>query len=451
MEPVKEITELLLPVPEEELRILLSRYQEHLCTLLRVPASLLYVADAMEPECFRYEAGAGVQGEPTPVEFRIGEGFLGEAVKEKQPLHQRLARTLLGDASLSALLATEELDLFAIPLMYQGSVEGLWVIASDTPTLLDTLQSPGWQDLLYKTATYLQSVRARRSIQALLEQSQLQNQELISREEELRQNLEELSVTQEEMRRTQKLLEERAYWQTVYNDLSGILLQNIASRSAFQSLSRIFAAQLAKHLDAKALVFLHAEGGAWKPLVSWASKKNSVEWPETWHISPSLLQTLSKRNSELIVSVAEVGLPSESLDCILAPYLSPKRIEGLLIIVGSEALTISPDTRSKFLHDITVAFFSSYERLQKLTDYLQSLLTRIAEVSRAQVSLGSRAEAEKGELPWLDSIPILHRSPYLKSLQNALQENKDLWTPPEELAAGEFVMLLGDTLLRLKW
>lgn len=139
------------------------------------------------------------------------------------------------------------------------------------------------------------------------------------------------------------------------------------------------------------------------------------------------------------------------MDCILTPYLSPERVEGLLFILGSEALTISPETRSRFLHDITVAFFSSYERIQKLTDYIQSLLTRIGEVSRAQVTLGNRADAEKGELPWLDSIPILHRPPYLKSLQNALQEDKDHWTPPEELASGEFVMLLGETLFRLKW
>lgn len=446
-----ELADLLLPVPEEELSSLLSRVQSRLCAELKAPASLLYIADATDSEHFRFEAGAGEAQDPVPREFRTGEGFLGQAVKEKRVLLQRVSTGLLGEAPLSALLTSEEVSLIAIPLIYQDQVEGLWVLASEDPNLPDTLQTAEWQDFLYKTATYLQSVCARRSIQALLEQSQLQNQELISREEELRQNLEELSVTQEEMRRTQKLLEERAYWQTVYNDLVNILLQNIASRSVFQSLSRVFTAQLAKHLDAKALIFLHWEDPIWKPLASWSSKKSPVQWPETWQFPPAVLQTLSKKNNETTVPAAEISLSPEAGDCILVPYLSPKRVEGLLLIVGSEASTISPDTRSKFLHDVTVAFFSSYERIQKLTEYLQGLLNRIAEASQAQVTLGTRAAAEKGELPWLDTIPILHRPPYVESLQQALKENNDHWIPPEELAAKEFIMFLGDSLMRLKW
>lgn len=216
-------------------------------------------------------------------------------------------------------------------------MEGLWVLAGDSPTLLDTLQSPEWQELLYKTATYLQSVRARRSIQALLEQSQLQNQELISREEELRQNLEELSVTQEEMRRTQKLLEERAYWQNVLNDLAGLLFQNIASLPVFRSLSRIFVAQLAKHLEARALALVHWEGEKGQTLVSWASKKSPIALPETWTLPPDLIQTLSRQNKEIVVPASEIGLSGEHVDCIVSPYLTPKRLEGLLLVIGSEA------------------------------------------------------------------------------------------------------------------
>lgn len=112
---------------------------------------------------------------------------------------------------------------------------------------------------------------------------------------------------------------------------------------------------------------------------------------------------------------------------------------------------VSPEIRSKFLHDITAVFFTSYGRVKELSSYLRDLLEEVAQASQAQVSSVSRALAEKGELPWLDSIPILHRAAYVESLQNALRENKDRWFPPDELASRELVVMLSDFLLHLKW
>lgn len=448
MTTLRNITELLLPVPETELKPLLTRFQEQLCKFFQLPASLLYIADSMDSTHFHYEAAAGFAQEPSPKEFREGEGFLGQAVKEKRPLPQSLTEELLHGSPLSALVEVERVTLFAIPLIYQNHVEGLWILASDNPNLLDTLQSSEAQEFLYQTAVYLQSVRARRSVQSLLEQSQLQNQELISREEELRQNLEELWVTQEEMRRAQKLLEERTHWQAVYTELK-TLLENVATSTELHPITQQFAEKLGRHLGVQAVDVEVLTPDGPESVAHW-SAADSSPFPEGWRFSAALPEA-SEQFTLLPFSASELHLSPEPESWLLVPGYFSGELLGFLLIGGTPEILTPTEVRAKFYQDTAQAFVNTYRRTLRVNRIAKDFYTAMGQASKAKVSTASRASLKTGNLPWLSEIPAAHQAEYVESLRKTAEEGQIYWIPPMETGAREMVTLTTDQLFRIVW
>ncbi|MCX7606701.1 MAG: hypothetical protein N2170_05485 [Bacteroidia bacterium] len=448
MEIAKELEDLLIPVSEEELAPLLRRLQEQLCVYYHSPISLLYIADAVSGEKFLYEAGAGLTSPPTPVSFSIGEGFLGQAAKERRYLCQAFPGHFLGDPILSALVEVEEITVVAIPLVYQDCVEGVWVLGTSRADITETLENDAWKEFLYKWAAYLQSIRSRRYIQALLEQSQVQNQELISREEELRQNLEELAVTQEEMRRTQQLMAERARWQDFVIDLFTLMAS--VSDHRFRSTARIFLAQLGQYVDALTTTALSPSEGGWKMLYSWKSRKANFELPTLWHLPDDLVTAFLESRTCTTRSGGELGLVEGPSYWVLVPYFTPQGVGGLLAIGHVEPLPLEAERARAYLH-AAIAFFSTYERIQHTFSHEKELLTTIARLSRGKIETIPLPELEKDAPAWLHNLPMHSREAYLKSIQEALRQNLYVWQPPDDVAPQEICLFSNQQLIRLSW
>jgi hypothetical protein len=326
---MKELSTYLIPVEEEQFQPLQTQLLQRLCQVHRLPAAILYLSDAEEGSRFQYEASSGLSADPTPQTFRTGEGLLGQAALEKRLLTDRIPAHQLLSPTLSPLVELDAVFLYAIPLLYQDQVQGLLVLVSSESA--DTLlESPDWREFLSEWGTYLQSVRSRRYIQTLLEKTQIQNQELATREEELRQNLEELSVTQEEMRRTQELLTERSRWQELVIDLFALT----ASATAFEggSLMRVFLAQASRFMEAQGGLALwkDPDKNTYRIVAQWLSKSVEFLWPEHWTFQEDLLKRLEKERkavsavSQEILSEGEPALTG----WFVAPYFEPKGLEG---------------------------------------------------------------------------------------------------------------------------
>ncbi|MEN2992862.1 MAG: hypothetical protein ABDH91_04835 [Bacteroidia bacterium] len=449
MSALKALEQLLVPVPEAEVGPLLERYQSFLCRELQALGSILYIAEADESNpTFRFEAGAGLAEPPTPERFRKGEGWLGQASTEKQPVTFRLPLAQLLKPSLSAIVEANEVYLTAVPLFFQDQLQALWIVLSEKPDLESILGQPEWREVLYKWSAYLQSLRARRYIQALLEQAQLQNQELITREEELRQNLEELAATQEEMRRTQALLARQAELQSFVIDTFTLL--STANVFRFYSVSRIFLAQLSQYLEVQAAVVLSPRLDSWQVLAAWKSRKYSEELPKEWPIAPEILQALNEARTCVARPASEVGPSSLIGEWVLVPYFTPKGIGGLLALAYPQPVALDEDLKRALLH-IATAYFSSYERTKTSAQEIKRWLTQMAHVSGASIQEAAIEGLGSGELPWLSEIPLVQREAYLASLNEALQQKATFWQPPAEIASREIGFFLLDELVRLRW
>ncbi|MCX7764836.1 MAG: hypothetical protein N2253_08100 [Bacteroidia bacterium] len=446
MKSLRELEELLVPVADEELPQLLEHFQAELCAYLRAAASLLYTEDPLQQGFFQYEVGSGLAHAPTPSRFSKGEGFLGEAVKEKTILTERLPSQVLGNPGASALIEAPEVSVIAVPLIYQDRVEGLWCIASEQD-LSATLSQEEWQDFLYRWAAYLQSIRTRRYIQALLEQTQIQNQELITREEELRQNLEELAVTQEEMKRAQQLLSKQSERQNFIIDL--FTLMATARMSNFRSLSRIFLAQIHQYFRAEHTAAFVREEDGWRLLSQWIGKKAHLQLPPKWMPNASILEGLEKNRYPACYSDADLGFSTGDYYWLLMPYYIVSGLYGMILMAFPEPYPIETEGHKEFLQ-IPIAYFTAYDRYQEESKAALQTLELIARVSQARIQKEA-VETPIENLPWLSEIPLVQREAYLSAFREALKQQSGLWIPPENISNKELIFFTEKAFYRLKW
>lgn len=446
MNPLHELGELLVPISDKDVPVLLETFQAHLCSTIGAAASILYIADATDAELYAFEVGSGLAGPPTPTRFRKGEGFLGQVVKEKRILYERFPSDVWGEPATSALIEVPEINIYAVPLIYQEQVEGVWCIAADKD-LEPLLKTTDWQELQYKWAAYIHSLRSRRYIQSLLEQSQVQNQELITREEELRQNLEELAVTQEEMRRAQQLLAQQSERQTFIIDL--FTLMAAADQGNFRSLSRIFLAQTVQYFHAEMGVALLRNDSEWNLLFKWSGKKDAPESLSDWHIPSIISEAFEHKRQPACYFAAEVGLEADNRYWLLLPYYTVKGLAGLIGLAFSEPFPIETEGHNDLMH-IPIAYFSAYERVQKSITATQATLQLIAEASEAQTSTVP-IEAPLETLPWLSEIPLVQRETYIAALREGMKQQRPFWVPPTEVARKEIIFITDKLLYRLKW
>ncbi|MFO7659031.1 MAG: PAS domain-containing protein [Bacteroidales bacterium] len=156
--------------------------------------------------------------------FKIGEGYIGTCYKENATIElNETSQTFL--KVYSGLGQTNPPCLVFVPLKQDDNNMGVIEIASFKK--IDSYKIKFLEKLSENIASSLAISQANEKMQILLDQSKVQARELQTREEELRQNLEEMHATQEDLNRQmetnkimqQSLLKEKALLDSLMNSL----------------------------------------------------------------------------------------------------------------------------------------------------------------------------------------------------------------------------------------
>ncbi|MBN2612354.1 MAG: PAS domain S-box protein [Bacteroidales bacterium] len=156
--------------------------------------------------------------------FKIGEGYIGTCYKEGTTMELAdINQTFL--KVYSGLGQASPGHLVFVPLKQDENNMGVIEIASFKK--IDTYKIRFLEKLSENIASSLAINQANEKMQVLLEQSKVQARELQTREEELRQNLEEMHATQEDLNRQmeankimqQNLIKEKALLDSLMNSL----------------------------------------------------------------------------------------------------------------------------------------------------------------------------------------------------------------------------------------
>lgn len=136
--------------------------------------------------------------------IELGEGLVGQTAQSRRPLYLT-HETGIDTHTHSSLARLQLRGLAIVPLVFNERLEGVLEMAT-----LDPL-SPEKRELLEALAQVLaanlSTIANQSKLRLLLQEAQDKSNALISQEEELRQNLEELEATQDEMRRVQQELQ----------------------------------------------------------------------------------------------------------------------------------------------------------------------------------------------------------------------------------------------------
>ncbi len=166
---------------------------------------------------YAYDRRKYIEGSVRPGIGLVGQVYLeGEYTYiEQVPENYIHITSGMGDAPPNCLII--------IPMIYDGSIEGILEIAG-----FNKMEDQVRDFLLQAAeiiAANLNTVKRNEKTRKLLEESQHQTQALQAQEEEMRQNMEEMQATQEEMARTQRqLAEKEAYFDSIINNTNDSII-----------------------------------------------------------------------------------------------------------------------------------------------------------------------------------------------------------------------------------
>jgi methyl-accepting chemotaxis protein len=130
--------------------------------------------------------------------FEVGEGLVGSCAAERDTIYLTDIPQDYIEVT-SGLGGTNPNVLLIIPLVIEGDVLGVMEIASLKP--FEDYQIEFVEKLAESIASTIRTVKVNQTTNELLIKSQEQTEMMISQEEEMRQNMEELQATQEEAAR----------------------------------------------------------------------------------------------------------------------------------------------------------------------------------------------------------------------------------------------------------
>lgn len=140
----------------------------------------------------------------SPQRYKLGEGLIGQAAVEKKPIFLNGVQT--GQTRLiSSIIDAEPLSVCVIPFVFEGNVLGVCELGR-----LNEFKPEAREFLLASAdsiAIAINSAIARKRIQLLLEETQVQSEELQSQQEELRQINEELEEQAQSLKQQQEELQ----------------------------------------------------------------------------------------------------------------------------------------------------------------------------------------------------------------------------------------------------
>ncbi|MFZ6029715.1 MAG: GAF domain-containing protein [Chloroflexota bacterium] len=165
---------------EQSLSRLANRAVQAICRHIGSPVGALYL---LEKDTLFLCGGYAADAPENPPSFRLGEGLVGQAALDKEPIH-------LTDVPVeyltirSGLGNTTPREVAVWPLTYNQSVIG--VVEVGLLSALTDAQRYFFEQASRAMIAALQTVQARQRVDELLAETQAQSEELQSREEELR-------------------------------------------------------------------------------------------------------------------------------------------------------------------------------------------------------------------------------------------------------------------------
>ena len=189
---------------EKRVDVLCDKALAYLARYLDVPLATLYATDA-EGDLSRIAVYAsGMHMVETPERIAVGQGLLGQAAKDKRPLHVRRIPDDYAHVE-SALGRAAPRELLIAPAAVDGVVHAVAEFAFLRPVEAED------RELLARLseviAVAIRSSRERERIDQLLAETQQQAEEMQTQQEELRVSNEELEEQSHALKASQTLLE----------------------------------------------------------------------------------------------------------------------------------------------------------------------------------------------------------------------------------------------------
>lgn len=186
---------------DKEVETLADDTVAFLCEYTGSSIGALYLADANSLE---FTGGYAVTVNENNLTIAFKEGLIGQAAESQKPIY---LDGIHDDALviISATVHKQPDHLIVVPFIFEGKLMGVIEIGSFKP--FNEVEKEFVNSCLESIAVSINSAIARRKIQMLLEETQVQSEELQSQQEELRQMNEELEEQTQGLKQQQEELQ----------------------------------------------------------------------------------------------------------------------------------------------------------------------------------------------------------------------------------------------------
>jgi signal transduction histidine kinase/CheY-like chemotaxis protein/putative methionine-R-sulfoxide reductase with GAF domain len=186
---------------DKEVEVLATDTVSFLCEYLKANVGAIYLA---ESNVLQFAGGYAVTISSKKQTVKFKEGLLGQAAESKKPIY---INGLHEEALVinSATVNKKPDHLMVVPFEFEGKTMGVVEIGSLTP--FSETDKEFVESCLESISISLNSAIARKKIQMLLEETQVQSEELQSQQEELRQMNEELEEQTQGLKQQQEELQ----------------------------------------------------------------------------------------------------------------------------------------------------------------------------------------------------------------------------------------------------
>ncbi|RKZ91158.1 MAG: hybrid sensor histidine kinase/response regulator [Candidatus Parabeggiatoa sp. nov. 1] len=195
---------------EQDIVVLAKKIVSFLTTYTEAQVGLFYLlkeSSSHKPSLQMIANYAYITNDNRPTEFLIGEGLVGQAALERQPLSLIQTPEECRHIMRSGLANALPRHVLIMPCLYENAVKG--VIEIGSATTLTNMQQDFLEQVLPSIGIAVSTAESRTRMQELLAQSQRQTEVLQAQSEELQAQQEELQQTNDALQSQREELESK--------------------------------------------------------------------------------------------------------------------------------------------------------------------------------------------------------------------------------------------------